>query len=83
MLEAGAPFPFAQVAGAQFDNARLERLRGLKFNKPVPVVAMKPEDAQHIIEADLKRDYSDERYPGIFKSGGAMGWGPHGDSEAG
>lgn len=61
ILEGAAPLPFAQVTGAQFDNARLEQLRGLKFKSPVPVVALKPEEAQRVIEADLKRDYSDER----------------------
>jgi hypothetical protein len=55
------PRSMAQVLGAQFDNARLERLRGLDFKKPVPVVAMKPQEAQQVFERDLKRDYSDER----------------------
>jgi hypothetical protein len=52
---------FAQVVGAQFGNARLERLRGLKFKRPVPVVALKPEEAQQTFEQDLAHDFTDER----------------------
>jgi len=51
----------AQVVGAQFDNDRLERLRGLAFRKPVPIVAMKPSEVQPMLERDLAHDYSDER----------------------
>jgi hypothetical protein len=61
MLGADSRAALAQVVGAQVDNARLEHLRGLAFKKPVPVVAMKPEDAQRVIEANLMREYSNER----------------------
>jgi hypothetical protein len=60
-LATGVTSARAQVAGAQFDNARLEHLRGLRFIKPVPVVAMKPDEAQSLLEEELKRDYSDQR----------------------
>jgi hypothetical protein len=68
----------AQVVGAQFDNARLERLRGLKFTRPVLVVAMKPEEAQKVIERDLERDYSDERLRADGIAGSMVGLFPPG-----
>jgi hypothetical protein len=61
MLAAIVTGVWAQVVGAQFNNARLERLRGLAFRKPVSIVAIKPSDAQPILVRDLGRDYSDER----------------------
>src|SRR5579885_585302 len=69
----GAADCAAQVAGAQFDNARLERLRGLAFKRPVPVVALKAQEAQQIIEHDLKRDYSDERLRADGMAGSVLG----------
>jgi hypothetical protein len=60
MMVADVPSILATAVGAPFDNARLERLRGLTFERPVPVVAMNPEEARQIFERDLMRDYSDE-----------------------
>ena len=61
MLTAGVPGSLAQVVGAPFNSARLAQLRGLAFKKPVPVVAITPEQAQQLSEQDLGRDYSEER----------------------
>ncbi len=61
MLTVDVPSSLAQSLGAPFDNSRLEHLRGLAFKKPVPVVAMQPEQFQQVFESNLMRDFSDER----------------------
>jgi len=72
-LAVAAPSPLAQVVGAQFDNGRLEHLRGLAFKKPVPLVALKPDEAQRVVEDDLRRDYSDERLQADGTAGCMLG----------
>jgi hypothetical protein len=76
MLAAIVPSSLAQAVGVQFDNARLERLRGLTFKEPVPIVSMHPAEYQHVVERDLGRDYNDERLQADGIAGSMLGLSP-------
>jgi len=58
--------------------AGIQNLRQLRFKQPVPLVVKTPDEAESMMEADLMRDYTDNRIEADAVAGALTGLYPAG-----